>query len=428
MATEIDFSISINDDSEVLSDLTLEENSKFIELYNWQQRAIEYFLKHEKAIFEVSTGAGKSFCAIQIIKEILKKEPDLRVLIVVPKNIILEDTWFRELYNAGFTLRDVGVYYAGIHEYAKITITNMQNLENVNLNIFDMGIWDELHNYGATKKLKFLEKPMKYKLGLSATVERMDGNHWKIMKLFNYNKFIYSPKEALSDGVLNPFNFFNIAVEMDDKTTEEYEFLSQEINAIIRTGGSFGTIMRSNTGLKYKMLSIMNQRKQLVNNYPRKFNVIKAIVEKHSTDKILVFNQFNAQTNRVYWHLMDVGANCRVLHSGINKETREQILIDYRNDKFNVLLTSKILDEGYNLPAIQVGVIMAGDSSPKQTIQRMGRILRKKEKRSNLYQVYVKDTIEEDQSIERSKIFKELSIEYYDYLYRLDSEEVFEDY
>jgi len=176
--------------------------------------------------------------------------------------------------------------------------------------------------------------------------------------------------------------------------------------------------MRTNTGLKYKMLSKMNERKELVNNYYEKFDIIKVIVDRHKKDKIIVFNQFNKQTNKSYSHLLDMGVKARIIHSGVAKDKRDKDLTDFKNDKFNVLLTSKVLDEGYNLPKIDTAVIMAGDSTAKQTIQRMGRVLRKKKKISSLYQVYCRDTIEETYGNERALLFKQLCNNFEDYIFK----------
>ena len=67
-----EFEIKINDGSSPLSQYVVEYNSSSIQLYDWQQNAIEYFKTHNKVIFEVTTGAGKTFCAIQMIKYILE--------------------------------------------------------------------------------------------------------------------------------------------------------------------------------------------------------------------------------------------------------------------------------------------------------------------------------------------------------------------
>ena len=126
----------------------------------------------------------------------------------------------------------------------------------------------------------------------------MDDKHWTIMKHFDYNVFKYIPEEALRDGVLNPFDFTNISVDMESKDFDEYLELTQEINTIIQIGGSFTTIMRTGSGLKYKMLSKMNERKMLVSNYPAKFDVLKQIIDKHRKDKIIVYiTKFIMYTN-----------------------------------------------------------------------------------------------------------------------------------
>lgn len=422
------FGIHIHDGEEVLPSLVVEQNSKSLELHDWQQRAINYFFSHNTtALFEVTTGAGKTFCAIEILKQIHKEKPEARCLIVVPKNVILETGWYKELYNAGYYIHEIGIFYGLGKEYGKITITNMQSISKVALDIFDVVIFDEVHNYCTKRLFPYLEYPFKYKIGLSATIERMDNAHWRLLKVFRYNVFKYSPHQALREGILNPFNFYNIGVEMDLEAFEEYETLTQDLNSLLLAGGGFARIMRSTSAIKYRMLSLMNKRKQLVNNYPRKFDVAKAICVKHPKEKILIFNQFNQQTSRLYWHLVDIGIKARIIHSGVKKEERDKNLIDFQNDKYNVLLTSKVLDEGYNLPAISVAIIMAGDSTAKQTIQRMGRVLRKKLTDSVLYQVYCKNTMEEEQAWQRARLFKELASKYNDYIYYLNTPLVLEE-
>lgn len=412
------FGIQIDDGSTSLSEFAVETNISAVQLYNWQRRAIKYFFDNNcQAIFEVTTGAGKTFCSIEMIKSIWKEDPDCKVLIVVPKNVILETGWYKELYDSGVSLKDIGVYYGAVKEYAKVTITNMQNIDKVAIEIFDCVIFDEIHNYGTKRLLPYIEREYKYKIGLSATLERMDQKHWDIIEHFNYNVFKYSPTAALDDGVLNPFYFTNIGIELDDEAMYEYETLTQEINLMLKGGGGFNRIMKGKSGLKYKMLAKMNERKDLVNNYPTKFEVIKNICMKHKKDKVIVFNQFNKQTNKCYWYLLDMNIKARIIHSGVDRNKRDEILTDFKNDKFSVLLTSKVLDEGYNLPKLDVAIIAAGDSSAKQTIQRMGRVLRKKDKHSHLYQIFCKETIEERYGAERAKLFKDLCVDYKEYTF-----------
>jgi len=417
------FGIQIKDESETLSEFAVEENRKYVELYDWQRRAIKFFFdKNCESIFEVSTGAGKTHVAIEIIKRVWKTDPKCKVLIVTPKNVILEDTWYKSLYTAGISIKDIGAYYGAIKEYCPITITNMQSIDTMELSLFKFIIFDEIHNYCTNRLYPILERKVKYKLGLSATIEKMDGGHWKLLEIFNYSVFKFPPKQALDEGVLNPFKFINIGIELDDETEEIYERVTQNLNMILQAGGGFSRLMRTNSGLKFKMLKLMNERKELVNNYFRKFDVVRYVCNIHKENKILVFHQYNKQTSKTYWHLLDEGIHARVIHSGISKEKRDEVLKDFKNDKFNCLLATKVLDEGYNLPSIDVGIITAGDSTAKQTIQRLGRVLRKKENESTLYQIFCLRTIEEEHAIERAKLFKQLASNYEEWKY--DGEEI----
>ena len=421
---DTNFGIHIENE-ELLEQITVDINTKRMELYDWQHRGIDYFFKHNlKSIFQVATGAGKTIFAIEVLKQIHKINPDLRCLVVCPKNVVLE-VWTTQLYKSGYNLQDIGIFYGLGREYAKVTITNMQSIKSVALEIFDVLILDECHNFPTKRLMKiFQSREFKYMIGLSATVERIDNAHWELLKMFDYNIFKYTPHEAIHEGVLNSFNFYNISIEMDLDTYEEYLELTQNINILLQAGGGYSRIMRTNSGMKFKMLSLMNKRKQLIANYQRKFDVAKFICIKHRNEKTLIFNQYNIQTNKLYWYLLDSGIQSKIVHSGINKEQRIKTLMDFKKGKVNVIAVTKVLDEGYDVPSIEVAIIMAGDASARQTIQRMGRVLRKKEKESTLYQIYCKGTIEEAQAIERAKLFKQLASYYNDYEYKITDTEL----
>jgi len=243
------------------------------------------------------------------------------------------------------------------------------------------------------------------------------------MEAFNNNVFYYTPKEALDDDVINHFNFINIGLEMETDEMDRYEALTKDINFLLQMGGGYNKVMRSGGGIKYKFLSLTTERKQLVNNYERKFEVVKKICKKHEGEKTIIFNEFNEITNKMYWHLLDEGIRGCIIHSGIEKEKREQNLIDVKTGKHNVIISTRVLDEGYNLPRLENAIIASGQANARQTIQRLGRVLRKKDKPSMLYQIYVLNTIEQEQAMERCKLFKQLCSEYKEYFFMLGDKE-----
>lgn len=310
-----------------------------------------------------------------------------------------------------------------IRRTEKINVYDI-SVEN-NHNFFANGILSHnCHNYGTKRLLPYVKKKCKYKIGLTATLQRMDNNHYKLMEIFDYEVFKYTPQQALFEGVLNPFKFFNISVELDFDSRERYDILTQKINTLLQAGGGFKKIMRGSSGMKRKMLSKMNERKDLVNNYSRKFDVVKTICKKHITDKIIIFNEYNKQTSRSYFYLLDIGVRACVVHSGLTKQKRDDALSGFQRDKYNVLLASKVLDEGFNLPKLDVAIIAAGNSTSRQTIQRMGRVLRRKKHASMLYQVFCKNTIEEGYSANRASLFKELCSDYKEYHFDVTGEVV----
>ena len=396
----MEFGILYNSRDKVSSQFTIEENIKTLRLHNWQRQALKYFLKHKYILAEACTGSGKTFWAIQCMKEVIKLEPDIRILILCPKNVILESVWYTELATAGFNPRDIGVYYGKIKEPAKITITNMQSIKNLDTSPYDFIIYDECHNYGASKAFEYLKLMPKYKIGLSATLERLDKKHYDIMECFNYHIFKYSIKQALSDDVINFFEFYPISVQLDIHTREEYQEITEKINSIYQQFGGYIRVMKfADINTRNQLLGLMTNRKQIVNNYREKFSVLKEIILKNKDSKILVFNQFNDQTNKCYWELLDLNVSAEIIHSKVSSKDRHEILDNYKNDKFNVLLTSKVLDEGYNLPSIQIVILMSNDTGgQRQLIQRIGRSLRKKPDGSHakIYLIYVKNTIEEN--------------------------------
>jgi superfamily II DNA or RNA helicase len=386
-----------------------------MELRKWQKESIEFFNeKNKNAVFSVPTGAGKTFVAIEILKRLTKEMPNIRTLIIVPKNVILE-MWCKELREHGFHWNKVGIYNRDCKEYSRITITTNASALKLNYKMFDFIIADELHNMGTDRMLKLIRHKFKYKLGLSATPERSDYNHWKIYEAFDFNVYEYSIKDALEDNILNKFEFYDIVLDLPEKKREEYDELSMTIGTIMKTIGSFSKFMAlSNTDKrKLTLLKLMNARKEMIWNYQEKLRIVSALCKEYSSNsKILVFSQYNKTTNNLYYYLGSEGVKAALVHSSLSDKERAKALKDFKEDRINVMLATKVLDEGYNLPKIDVGIILAGERTARQTIQRLGRVLRKKEINSKLFQIYVSDTFESEVAEERSKFFKELSESY----------------
>ena len=72
---------------------------------------------------------------------------------------------------------------------------------------------------------------------------------------------------------------------------------------------------------------------------------------------------------------------------------RNAFLNGFRDGTYSILVTSKVLNEGIDVPEANVAIIVSGSGSVREHVQRLGRILRKREgKQAVLYELISKQT------------------------------------
>jgi len=393
-----------------------------IKLHRWQEECLKEFFEHKELIANCCTGSGKSIFGIEAIKRIRIEHPEYNILIVAPKIVILETVWLKELNKFGFGPNQVGVYYGYAKEFSKITLTTIASIGNLFPNknspsdtgIFDVIICDEIHNMMTPSLRKLLKKPFKYKLGLSASIKHIDQRHWKLMADFKYKTYEYGMKRAIEEGIINKFNFHLIGVKItDEDVRQSYDQLSEELKRLLTAYGGFEKIMRlpKSDPNKSKVLSLFTQRNDLVNNYVRKIDVVCKIFEDNKEKKALLFSQYNKITRGIYWALKEKVARSEIIDTNIKESKRKEFLKDFEDDKYKILLSSRIFEEGYNLPRIDLAVFLSSNSTSRQMIQRLGRILRKKDKPSDAYYVYCVDTFEQDYAMRAKEFVEEIAEE-----------------
>src|SRR5690606_12637116 len=114
------------------------------------------------------------------------------------------------------------------------------------------------------------------------------------------------------------------------------------------------------------------------------------LLAQHAADRMLVFTFDNATAYRV---------SRRFLVPAITHQTkvteRSEILDGLRTGVYAAVVTSKVLNEGVDVPSANVAAILGGSGSVREHVQRLGRILRRGEgKRATLYEVISARTAE----------------------------------
>ena len=128
-----------------------------------------------------------------------------------------------------------------------------------------------------------------------------------------------------------------------------------------------------------------------------KLLVLEGMLRQHAKDRVLIFTNDNDTVYRIS-RMFLIPA---ITHQTDVKERRE-ILERFNGGAYPALVTSRVLNEGVNIPAANVAIVLSGTASVREHVQRLGRILRRQEgKRAVLYEVITRGTVEEHQSDRR---------------------------
>jgi len=122
-----------------------------------------------------------------------------------------------------------------------------------------------------------------------------------------------------------------------------------------------------------------------------KLRVLSELLQRHRHERVLIFTAENEMVYRISRQFL-VPA---ITHQTGIKERRAW-LEAFNQGEVLTLATSKVLNEGVNIPAASIAVVLSGSGSTREHIQRLGRILRKHPgKEAVLYEVVARDTTEE---------------------------------
>ncbi len=94
------------------------------------------------------------------------------------------------------------------------------------------------------------------------------------------------------------------------------------------------------------------------------------------------------------------GLRSGVIHSRLPGDQRATVLASYASGQLEVVVAPRLLDEGIDVPAADLAVIVGASRSRRQMIQRMGRVLRRKpdERAARFAVLFVKGTVEDPHS------------------------------
>ena len=371
-------------------------NQKPVEPYHYQSEAIDaWHANGKRGVISLPTGAGKTFIAILLIADTQRP-----TLVHVP-TIDLMHQWY-EVLKEHFG-QEVGLYGGGQHELQDLTVTTYQSavLHAPHYgNRFGLAIYDECHHLpGDQYQYAAISSIAPFRLGLTATPERVDGKESRLYALVGDCCYEAQVQE-LSGKTLSDYRVVTIEVNMQDTERIQYDEARQTyLNFLRKARINMGTSRGWHTFLWKSSQSEEGRaafkayltQKQLSFASTAKQEWVWKLIQRHRGDRILIFTQDNDTAYQIGTRFY-----LPVLTHQTKPKERNTFLNGFRDGTFSILVTSKVLNEGVDVPEANVAIIVSGSGSVREHVQRLGRILRKREgKQAVLYELISKKTSEQ---------------------------------
>jgi superfamily II DNA or RNA helicase len=330
-----------------------------------------------------------------------------RSTLVVAPTLDLVRQWY-DLLRTSFGT-DVGVIGGGEFSLKPLTVTTYDSayihMESLGAK-FGLVIFDECHHlpseaYATAARLCLAP----FRLGLSATPERSDGRDALLTELVGptvYRKDIVE----LSGEYLADYDTERVTLSLSPEERTEYaaergiylDFIRKHGIRMASPSGFGEFILRSATAPDgRRAMQAYRRQRELAFAAPAKLDFLEELLHQHRADRMLVFTQDNRTAYAV---------SRRFLVPVITHQTkvteRSEILSRFSDGRYGAVVTSKVLNEGVDVPDANVAVVLSGSGSVREHVQRLGRILRPKEgKRAILYELVSADTVETNTSERR---------------------------
>lgn len=478
----------------------VQANSQELSLRSRRQweAIVKWLIASMKGTAEWPTGAGKTRIGLEVIKLLRRNDSTRQVIIVVP-TLQLKDQWEQELRS--------------INQLDSTQVWVINSLVNQSDNSISckLLVLDEIHRYAAdTFSRVFKVVQYNWVLGLTATLNRMDGKHILLKEkapIIDSMTIAYAKRA----GFVSDYRVYNLGVTLSEEEQTEYNTIhSRFVNVFSRFGQNLDLMRKCSFGLEPRFfartgtfaepyvvsyarrlgwrgrssleaheairtgtpksrawgnedhynspktlnelanagMQLMRKRKNFVNNNSRKVDAAVELIRAFDV-KTVTFGESISQAEELASRLGNIA---RTFHSKVESQPRQvleekqyktetgannwivkhpewhithkrgkifvqrhvskmisgaqrkrEALHSIRNlSSVKVICTARALDEGFDFPGAQLGIMLARTQNPRQNIQRMGRIVRRftlsdgTEKEAVIVNIYLKNTKEPD--------------------------------
>lgn len=402
---------------------TLEGSYRGPKLREWQLSAWrEWKRAGYHGIVEAITGTGKSLVGVVAIHQTVVVEGG-KALVLVPSRALV-DQWLHSVRTALPNVR-IGTLtsgHAATFRDSDIIIATVQSAYKEPPLPTSLGVLiaDEVHRYGSAAFSKALHSRYERRIGLTGTLERQhdDGVGTYLMPFFGQVTTQYGYGQALRDQVVAPFHLALVGVDFNAHERRQYDAASERCSDAMKElvdqfgyasdWQSFFAQVSDRVGDKSQVwdeegqlcsayMSGFAERRRVTAEATRKETVVGELaggLAKLSGS--LVFTETKESARRLAW-IVNRDTPAFPLTSDSSSVEREEKIMAFARGRLKVLCAPRILDEGIDVPEAEFALIVAASQTPRQMIQRMGRVIRLKQdgRPARIMVLYVRDTGED---------------------------------
>lgn len=337
-------------------------------------------------------GSGKTIVGLMVMAR-----EKTKTLILCP-NVTSVHQWIREITEkTNIKREDIGEYTGSEKEIKDITICTYQVLtysvknpdeksdEKIypHFNIFrennwGLTIYDEVHMLPAPIFRITAEFQSIKRLGLTATLVREDHKEEEVFSLVGPKRIDIPWSELEKIGFIAKAYCHEIRVSLDKEEETKYA-LASRID-------------------KFKIAS----------ENKNKMAIVEELLEEHKDDKVIIIGQYLDQLQYLKKRF-----EYPLITGSTSNKTRDELYNKFRSGEINTLIVSKVANYAIDLPDANVLIQVSGTfGSRQEEAQRMGRILRPKEKASHFYTIITEYSVEENAALNRQKFLSEQGYTY----------------
>lgn len=372
------------------------------DLRPYQAAALDAWgLAGRRGIVSLPTGSGKTFVAASAIAALGRS-----TLCLVPTRILLEQ-WRRVL--AKTLALDVGCYGDGVREASAVTVATYESAWRHMRefgNRFELLVVDEAHHFGRGVRDEALEmSTARFRLGLTATPHR-DSVPTSLENLIGPLVFEVALGD-LTGSFLADFDVVDLRLDLSTDERARYEAARRTFLVVFQhfqdlaPGASWTDFLRwaARTPQGRSAISGWHQARQVLALTQAKNDMLRALLRRHRSSRVLVFTPDKESAYRIAReHLV------MPITADIGRREREEMLAAFLDREIGVLVSARVLNEGFDVPAADVGIVVGGALGEREHTQRVGRLLRPAEgKRAIIYELVTRDTIEVSQARRRKR-------------------------